>query len=395
MRKPHSYILLLLLIFYGCTDKKSVETTPWGETLENGNDKVPPSENFSFADIQSNGEMIMLTMNGPDTYFNYHGKGMGTQFLLCQKFAQQIGVSLRVEVCKDTTEMLRKLKDGDGDIIAYQLAQDISGVRHCGYTIDSLHTSWAVNKNNPELADTLSRWYKPNMIAQIKKEEDYLFSSRSVTRHVYAPMLNASKGTISMYDGLFQKYAPIARWDWRLIAAQCYQESAFDKNAKSWAGAYGLMQIMPATANTVGLAMSEIYEPEANIASAVKYIALLNEKFRDIPNPNERRLYVLASYNGGFFHIRDAMALARKNGRNAYKWSDVSEFVLKLSQPEYFRDPVVKYGYMRGSETVTYVESICSRWAKYRGFANGRSISSFPSGNNIPHKSRHKNRFSK
>ena len=152
---------------------------------------------------------------------------------------------------------------------------------------------------------------------------------------------------------------------------------------------------MPATANTVGLAMSEIYEPEANIASAVKYIALLNEKFRDIPNPNERRLYVLASYNGGFFHIRDAMALARKNGRNAYKWSDVSEYVLKLSQPEYFRDPVVKYGYMRGAETVTYVESICSRWAKYRGFANGRSISSFPSGNNIPHKSRHKNRFSK
>lgn len=233
------------------------------------------------------------------------------------------------------------------------------------------------------------------MIAQIKREEKYLFSSQSVSRHVYSPMLNASKGTISMYDGLFQKYASVARWDWRLIAAQCYQESSFDKNAKSWAGACGLMQIMPATANIVGLSTSEIFDPEANIAAAAKYIALLNRKFQDIPDSNERRLYVLASYNGGFFHIRDAMELARKNGRNAYKWSDVSEYVLKLSQPEYFRDPIVKHGYMRGTETVEYVENICIRWAKYRGFAHGNNLSPNSYGNISPRKSRHKNRFSK
>ncbi len=396
MRIPYTYTLLILLATYGCTERKTVKTTPWGEAIEQENDTaVPSSANFSFADIQNNGEMIMLTLNGPDTYFDYHGKGMGTQFLLCQKFAQQIGVSLRVEVCKDTTEMLKRLKEGDGDIIAYQLAQNISGVKHCGYAIDSLHTSWVVNENNVELADTLSRWYKPSMIAQIKKEENYLFSSRNVTRHVYSPMLNASEGTISVYDGLFQKYAPIAQWDWRLIAAQCYQESAFDKNAKSWAGACGLMQIMPSTANTIGLNLSEIYEPEANIAAATKYIAFLNKKFQDIPNAKERRLFVLASYNGGFFHIRDAMSLARKNGRNAYKWSDVSEYILKLSQPEYFRDPIVKHGYMRGAETVAYVESICTRWAKYRGFAHGRSTSSYSNGNITPRKSRHKNRFAK
>lgn len=396
MRIIQTHILLFLVVIWGCTESKSVKKTPWGEAVEQENDNaISPSENFSFADIQNNGEMIMLTMNGPDTYFDYHGKGMGTQFLLCQKFAQQIGVSLRVEVCKDTAEMLKRLKDGDGDVIAYQLAQNISGVRHCGYAIDSLHTSWVVNENNADLADTLDRWYHPNMIAQIKREEKYLFSSQSVSRHVYSPMLNASKGTISMYDGLFQKYASVARWDWRLIAAQCYQESGFDKNAKSWAGACGLMQIMPATANIVGLSTSEIFDPEANIAAAAKYIALLNRKFQDIPDSNERRLYVLASYNGGFFHIRDAMELARKNGRNAYKWSVVSEYVLKLSQPEYFRDPIVKHGYMRGTETVEYVENICIRWAKYRGFAHGNNLSPNSYGNISPRKSRHKNRFSK
>ena len=50
------------------------------------------------------------------------------------------------------------------------------------------------------------------------------------------------------YDAYFQRYAPIARFDWRLLAAQCYQESTFDPNARSWAGASGLMQIMPKTA---------------------------------------------------------------------------------------------------------------------------------------------------
>ena len=50
----------------------------------------------------------MLTVNGPTTYYDYHSHGMGLQYLLCEKFAQQIGVSLRVEECKDTAEMVRK-----------------------------------------------------------------------------------------------------------------------------------------------------------------------------------------------------------------------------------------------------------------------------------------------
>ncbi|MBQ4025842.1 MAG: transglycosylase SLT domain-containing protein, partial [Treponema sp.] len=34
--------------------------------------------------------------------------------------------------------------------------------------------------------------------------------------------------------------AKAIHWDWRLMAAQCYQESTFDPQAKSWAGACGL-----------------------------------------------------------------------------------------------------------------------------------------------------------
>ena len=203
-------------------------------------------------------------------------------------------------------------------------------------------------------------------------------------------MLNRAGGVISHYDHLFIKYSPVARWDWRLLAALCYQESTFDPRAHSWAGACGLMQIMPSTAAHLGLPMSSIYDPESNIDASARYIHELSGKFNDVRNASERYNFVLASYNGGFFHIRDAMALARKYGKNPYRWVDVSEFVLKLSSPQFYNDPVVKNGYMRGSETVDYVSRIRSRWAQYRGVAHAGPS---PSTGGIPQKATKKNRF--
>lgn len=208
------------------------------------------------------------------------------------------------------------------------------------------------------------------MVAQVRSEETYLLSARSVRRHVFSPMLNRSKGIISRYDSYFQKYAPVARLDWRLMAAQCYQESTFDPNAKSWAGACGLMQIMPSTADHLGLPRASLFRPEENVAASARYMQELGQHFSDVPL-SERVWFQLASYNGGFHHIRDAMALARKHGKNANRWADVSEFVLKLSKPQYYNDPVVKNGYMRGTETVDYVSRIRERWAQYRGMAGG------------------------
>lgn len=392
LKRPLS-LLVAVSLCCACTEKRNVETAPWGETTS-GVDSTQTGH-FTLSDMQQNGEMIMLTLNGPDTYFEYHGRGMGTQFLLCEKFAQHLGLSLRVEVCKDTAELISKLNRGDGDIIAIQLKKSDKNLDYCGYSIDSLGTSWAVCKDNVEFSDSLRSWYKPKLLADVQREEKYFFSARSVQRHTYSPMLNAQKGIISNYDHLFQKYAMQVRWDWRLLAAQCYQESAFDTKAKSWAGACGLMQIMPNTAKGLGLAAENLFEPEPNIAAAAIYIQKLTNMFRDIPDANERINFVLASYNGGFFHIRDAMTLAKKHGGNPQRWADVSPFVLKLSDPAFYRDPDVKYGYMRGSETVGYVERIRDRWAQYRGVAKSGSISSsFSGSDHSPRKAKKKNRFS-
>jgi membrane-bound lytic murein transglycosylase F len=127
------------------------------------------------------------------------------------------------------------------------------------------------------------------------------------------------------------------------------------------------MQIMPGTADHLGLPRDKMYDPESNIAAAAKYIAELERMFRDVGDRRERIHFVLASYNGGAFHIRDAMELTEKHGGNKYRWTDVSRYVLLLQDAQYYRDPVVKHGYMRGSETVDYVARINQRFNEYRG----------------------------
>lgn len=366
------FIAILFVLLSSCK-QKSVSPNPWGVTDAD-------SSTVNLDDIISNGEMIMVTMNGPDTYYEYHGRGMGLHYLLCEKFCQSIGVSLRVDVCKDTLDMMRRVEKGEADVVAMPLKDTADGLLACGGKASNGGWHWLVNSSNGQLADALDRWLTADEVKKVGEEQALIFSARSVTRHVYSPVLNRAAGVISSYDHLFRRYAPVAQWDWRLIAAQCYQESTFDPNARSWAGAGGLMQIMPSTADMLGLQRSDIYDPERNVAAAAKYIAQLTKLFADVQNPTERIKFVLASYNGGHFHIRDAMALARKNGQSPYRWNDVSGFVLRLSQPQYYNDPIVKNGYMRGSETVDYVDRIWSRWLEYRGLKSSGKLSPGVSG---------------
>jgi len=270
--------------------------------------------------------------------------------MIVEHFAVDMGVQLRVEICRDSLEIVRRAKEGFADMVAYATPGDIH-----------------VLPGKPELAEEFKRWYRPSRIDEVRKEEKYLFSMQSIHRHVFSPMLDRKKGVISQYDAYFIRYASMVRWDWRLLAAQCYQESTFDPRAVSWAGARGLMQIMPGTATELGLPHENLYDPESNIAAAVKYIGQLDAHFRDIADRRERINFILASYNGGRHHVRDAMALASRDGRNPHRWREVAQYVLRLSIPQYYSDPLVKYGYMRGSETVDYVEKINQRWRSYQG----------------------------
>lgn len=358
-------VLLCAVFMASCAEEKQERiVAPWGEV---GGE--PDASEFTVSDIVAGGELIALTMTGPDTYYDYHGRGMGVQYLMCERFARRLGVSLRVELCRDTAEMVRRLEAGDGDLIAFPLPKKLGKGKllFCGAGVDSLGVQWAVAGGNSGLADSLNAWFAPSLYAAVEREERYALSSSSVKRHVYAPFVDRGRGVISRYDHLFKRHSRTAGYDWRLMAAQCYQESCFDPRARSWAGACGLMQIMPSTADHLGLPYSQMFDPEQNVAAAARYMRELSGLFSDVSGREERTMFVLASYNGGYHHVRDAMALTRKAGKNPRRWRDVAPYILALERPEFYNDPVVKNGYMRGSETVGYVDAIRRRYAQYRG----------------------------
>ena len=79
-----------------------------------------------------------------------------------------------------------------------------------------------------------------------------------------------------------KKYAKDIDWDWRILASLAYTESNFDTTAVSWAGAKGLMQLMPRTARAMGVPPGKEQNPEESIKAAVKYIAATSRSFNAI-----------------------------------------------------------------------------------------------------------------
>ena len=359
------FVFSLLLTLTGC--KKARHSG--GENGAFVKEIRLPEENL--ARIQDSGELIIGTISGPETYYEHRGQGFGLQFALAENFAETLGVGVRVELANDTTLLLAWLEEGEIDLIALQLPQaicELEKFQQAGARNEAQGTSWAVSSQAPDLAQALEDWFGEGVEVHIEKLEKVRETKRKEVRHsLRAPYISKEKGIISTFDAHFKTAAATTGWDWRLIAAQAYRESGFDPNAVSWAGASGLMQLMPATADFVGLSRSQLFSPGENVAAAAKYILYLQKHFSNVSNAEERVKLVLAAYNAGPGHIDDAQALARKYGKDPYKWDDVSGFVLKLSEPRFYRDPVVKHGYMIGSETYDYVYSIVELWKEYGG----------------------------
>ena len=367
----------LALLTGACLSPEKQEREVSYETIA-GNKEI--TADYDLPQILESGELIAVTLNGPDTYYEYREKAMGLQYELAERFATRIGASLRIEVVRDTAELIRRITNNDADLIAVEMdirpyAQQLTACGAFTTTEGNNRKSWAVGKGAPELAKALDEWYRPELKKAVQEEEQRRFLPQfSVRRKPRAPFLSRSQGIISPYDAHFKRHGGAIGWDWRLMAAQCYQESAFDPNAVSWAGAQGLMQIMPATARHLGLPAEQIYHPEKNIQAAARYLRELEQKFADIHPREERMWFVLASYNGGAGHIQDARTLARQAGKNANRWDEVKHFVLRLSNPGYYNRKEVRFGYMQGSETYQYVESIRQRWNEYRRVAKPERV---------------------
>lgn len=223
---------------------------------------------------------------------------------------------------------------------------------------------WAVRDGDKKLLSALNAFldkeYKGRFYNLVY--DKYFQNSNRILDHVASHQEYAAKGNISPYDAEVQKYAEEYGFDWALIVAQMYQESRFDPKAESWAGARGLMQILPTTGELFGV--NDLHEVDTSIQTGVRYLAWLHERFEPELTVQDRMWFTLAAYNAGLGHVRDARSLARKMGWNQDRWfNNVDRAMLLLSRRSFYQ--LATHGYARGKETVDYVREIRDRYNAY------------------------------
>lgn len=210
---------------------------------------------------------------------------------------------------------------------------------------------WTLRGDDPTLATAVDTFMQ-----SVYRQETY-----NVLERRYGQMrktATAGFNDISPFDELVRDYADRYRFDWRLIAAQMYQESHFNPDAVSDAGALGLMQLMPATARALGF--SDPRDPEAGIHAGVKYLNRLRNRFEKRLPMNSRTWFALAAYNVGYDRVRRARELARARGLDPDRWfGNVEVAMREMSQPG--TDFSCRCG-----QAITYVRAIRSLYYAYR-----------------------------
>lgn len=292
-----------------------------------------------------------------------------------RNLANEIGDSINiVEIPDYEVEQLIELV-ADGEIPFTVCDENLARVNVNFYPNIDVETAvsfpqkqaWAVNKDAPELLNAINNWmisFKKTLTYK-RIYQKYFLNKRSI--HIVDAGFHSIKGgQVSVYDNLIQSESEKYDWDWRLIASIIYQESRFIPDAESWAGAKGLMQLMPETAERFGV--TSINSPQENIQGGIKLLQWLDERLTNrIEDDNERLKFVLASYNVGLGHVLDAMLLADKYGKDSKLWDgNVDFYLLNKSHPKYYNDPVVKFGYCRGEEPYHYVREILERYEHYK-----------------------------
>lgn len=240
------------------------------------------------------------------------------------------------------------------------------------------NVAWAVHLGSDSLLKVINQW-----MTEFRKTDKYAilyhkyFTNRHSYRSIHSEYYTLGSGKISPFDEAIKKESERIGWDWRLLASLIYQESRFNPDAVSWAGAFGLMQLMPITAKSYGITTESSVEEQ--IRAGASFIRWLDENLKKVvEDPQERVKFVLASYNIGLGHIQDARRLAERYDSDPNVWfNSVDQWLLKKSEPEYYSDQVVRHGFVRGTETYNFVRDIMDRYEHYKNIVNSDIIASW------------------
>lgn len=212
--------------------------------------------------------------------------------------------------------------------------------------------AWAVRPDNPELARLVGEFQvahgKGTLWGNMKARE--YFGTGDFIRN---PEREAERARLAEVTRFFREYGDRYSMDWLLVAAQAYQESGLDHNARSHVGAIGIMQVMPATARDPRVGIPDIEKLERNVEAGTKYMRfVIDHYYADEPMTElDKGLFALASYNAGPARVAKLRAEAASIGLDPNVW---------------FHNVEIVAARRIGAETVTYVRNIYKYYLVYK-----------------------------
>jgi membrane-bound lytic murein transglycosylase MltF len=209
--------------------------------------------------------------------------------------------------------------------------------------------AWAIRKDSPELKTALNGFLETNGLNSVHAQAIFRRYLQN-TRFVRSATSDASRQRFQQLVALFRKYGAKYNLDWMMMAAQGFQESGLNQDARSAVGAIGVMQVMPETGKD--MAVGDITLVEPNIQAGVKYMRLMvdrnfaNEPMDDI----NKLLFAFAAYNAGPGRVKQLRKEAAAKGLDPNVWFNNVERIASERI---------------GRETVTYVSNIYKYYVTY------------------------------
>jgi membrane-bound lytic murein transglycosylase MltF len=209
---------------------------------------------------------------------------------------------------------------------------------------------WGIRKGSPKLDAELNDYY----VNFMKKHGTLNWRRLEYYKRIKQITDAAGSAEAKRFRDLlefFKKYGDKYGFDPLMLAAQGYQESQLNQNAKSRVGAIGVMQLMPKTG--AEMRVGDIKIAEANIHAGAKYMDhLMTQYFRDANfHEANRSLFAFAAYNAGPGRIAGLRREAAKRGLDPDKWFNNVEIVTAEKV---------------GIETTTYVRNIFKYYTAYK-----------------------------
>lgn len=293
------------------------------------------------------------------------GRELGSATLLCgynhmllRRFAESHKRPAAISLARSREAALDSLRNGNLDIVVLPYIDSLPpdstlvtiGTDSCGL--------WVFSAEASDAASDAASWFK-----KYRKAPDYAIV-RQPYFDLYNPLKRVSADFISPYDSLIRAYADTLGWDWKLLAALIYQESKFRIEARSQAGAAGLMQLLPDTARHFGC--TDILDPESSIAAGAKMLLALRERYKGLAaNEEELTKFTLAAYNAGSGRLKDCINHARHMHKDVAYWENVASVIPQMQDDSVAALGHIKHGRFNGRETVGFVRQIFTYSKRY------------------------------